>query len=492
MMALVTHRQDAGAGVVLECDLRVVAAFLDRWAEPDEGRHLLLSIVPDTHRPQGKSFDWPGDRAIALRWIDACNRSSGIHWTVNICRPNLMKKAHKQDVRLLRAVWADLDPLDDPRLGERARAWHAERERLRLLAEELEKLELPPTVVIDSGNGIQVIWRLADPIEANDEYIIEIERLGRRIECALGGPENTSNIDRVLRVPGTINLPNARKRGLGRVAVPTGIVFETGHRYSWADLMEVAARLEDEPPEHAAPVEYRERGYSNGHAVHLDGLPDYPTEEQIEALLENHPTLHAIGDQTTLYPPEDTSPSGWDQSFASTLAALGFPPERVASYLRAYRAHHAPEKGKQDRADYILRTVERAQPADADLGEAYEPGGLPPEDASPCQAGQSADDSDSNGAGQQQTAGDAQGWNRGSFRTRPAQSKAPDWPEPGKLGKADPPPEFPTRLLPTCLRQWGRDAGRKYGCPRRSPCSPQHRHDRGLHRSQGDAAGQAA
>jgi Mesyanzhinovviridae DNA primase len=151
-----------------------------------------------------------GDRAIALGWIEACNRNSGIYWTVNLCRPNLMKKAQKQDVRLLRAVWADLDPLDDPRLGERVRTWQEERERLRLLALELEKLELPPTVLIDSGNGVQAIWRLADPIEANDEYIIEIERLGRRIECSLGGLENTSNVDRVLRLPARSTGPTPR------------------------------------------------------------------------------------------------------------------------------------------------------------------------------------------------------------------------------------------------------------------------------------------
>ena len=161
----------------------------------------------------------------------------------------------------------------------------------------------------------------------------------------------------MLRVPGTTNYPNAKKKELGRGKSEARLLHANWRRYGWRDLEDLAARLEDEPLGHAEPIEYRERGYINGHAVHLDGLPDYPTEEQIEALLENHRTFALIWDQTTLYPPEDTSPSGWDQSFASTLAALGFPPERVASYLRAYRAHHAPEKGKQDRADYILRTV---------------------------------------------------------------------------------------------------------------------------------------
>jgi hypothetical protein len=470
MTAPRVDRHDAEPSVQLGCDLDIVGGFLDRWAEPAARRHLLLSILPDTTRPSGKTFDWPDDEATALRWIEACNRNSGLYWTVNPCQPNLMKKAKKQNVELLRAVWADCYPLDDPEMGERCRPWAVERQRLYDLAAELEQLTCPPSVILDSGNGIQVIYRLADPIEASDEYVAAIERLGRRIECALGGLENTSNVDRVLRIPGTVNWPNAKKRERGRGPAMSGIIFECDRVYSWHEIEEqVAARLEDEPLSNALPIEYRERGYANGQAVHLEGLPDYPTEEQIEALLENHPNVRLIWDQTTLYPPEDTSPSGWDQSFASTLAAVGFPPERVASYLRAYRAHHSSEKGKQDRADYILRTVERAQPADAHLGEAQEHGGeqddCPPEDGPPYEPRHSAGAGGSNGAGQQQTAGDAHGRNRGTFKTGPSQPKAPDWPEPGELGRLDPAPEFPTRFLPMRLRQWVETQAENMGCP---------------------------
>jgi hypothetical protein len=133
-------------------------------------------------------------------------------------------------------------------------------------------------------------------------------------------------------------------------------------------LEQLAAHFEDEPPEHTVPVAFKPRGYVNGAGVHVDGLPDPATEQQVEALLENHPHVREIWDQTTDDPPTDTSPSGWDQSFASTLAALGFPPGQIASYLRAYRAHHAPEKGKENRRDYIEKTIQRAQPADADCG----------------------------------------------------------------------------------------------------------------------------
>jgi hypothetical protein len=61
--------------------------------------------------------------------------------------------------------------------------------------------------------------------------------------------------------------------------------------------------------------------------------------------------------------------------------------------------------------------------------------------------------------------GDARGRNRGTFRTGPAQPKAPGWPEPGDLGRLDPAPEFPTRFLPLCLRQWVETQADNMGCP---------------------------
>jgi hypothetical protein len=441
--------------------------LLERWTDGAEPRALLVSIVPDSGTTHGHTFDLPGDDTMA-RWIECCNRVAGVYWTPNTCRPHVMKKATKGDVEWLLGIWGDLDPIKGCDLP-------GERERLLRLVEELMALPWPPTVIIDSGGGIQPLWRLETPLEAGQEFRQAIEALGRRIEAALGGVENTCNIDRVLRLPFTINHPNQLKVEQGRVPVMSGILAETRRRYSWRDLESLAAHLEDEPVANAAPAAFQPRP-GNGAAAagsYVSGnwppLPDYPTEEQIEALLENHMELQKIWDKTDPDAPPDWSPSEWDQSLASTLAALGFPPERIASYLRAYRAHHSPDKGKQDRADYVWRTVQRAEPADACLGEAQEAGGeqgdCPPEDTPPYEAGQSSGASSSNRTGQHQTAGDAQGRNRGTFKTGPARSKAPDWPEPGELGKRAPAPEFPTRLLPTCLRQWVETQAENMGVP---------------------------
>lgn len=421
--------------------------FLQRWADGAEPRSLLVSIVPDSRTTHGHAFALPGDEAM-VRWIERCNGVAGIYWTVNACKPALAKKATKADVEWLLGIWGDLDPLKGCDLP-------IERERLLRLAEELMALPRPPTVIIDSGGGIQPLWRLETPLEAVQEFRQAIEALGRRIEAALGGVENTCNIDRVLRLPFTINHPNRLKVEQGRVPVMSGILAETGRRYAWADLEALATQFEDEPPGNAAPVEYRERRYPKGQDDSIDpggDLPPYATKEQVDALLKNVPHLRAIWDQTTLSPPPDSSPSGWDQRFASALAREGFRPVEIVSFLRAYRAHHEPGKGKQDRPDYLWRTIEAAT-RDWELSlDEDEPA-----------AGEAAG-GNAQANGQQQTAGDAQGKNRGTFQGTKAKP-ADDWPEPGVLGEPPPAPKFPTELLPCSLQRWVEGQAETMGVP---------------------------
>jgi hypothetical protein len=44
---------------------------------------------------------------------------------------------------------------------------------------------------------------------------IKAEELNLRIANALGG-DKTHNVDRIMRIPGTINMPNKKKREAGR------------------------------------------------------------------------------------------------------------------------------------------------------------------------------------------------------------------------------------------------------------------------------------
>src|SRR5262249_38990024 len=75
--------------------------------------------------------------------------------------------------------------------------------------EAIENFALKPTFIIDSGNGIQVLWRLKKPL--GSKHLPWAEALSKTLMHQLGAKAGTQNIDRVLRVPGTIKWPKEAK-----------------------------------------------------------------------------------------------------------------------------------------------------------------------------------------------------------------------------------------------------------------------------------------
>ncbi|MEL6450579.1 MAG: phage/plasmid primase, P4 family [Pseudomonadota bacterium] len=69
--------------------------------------------------------------------------------------------------------------------------------------------------MIDSGGGFQGFWRLSEELPLNgDPLPVELRNLG--IETRLQA-DACHNIDRIMRLPGTVNWPNKGKRNKGRV-----------------------------------------------------------------------------------------------------------------------------------------------------------------------------------------------------------------------------------------------------------------------------------
>jgi hypothetical protein len=218
--------------------------FLERF-RPD-GYTTFVAIVPDG-QTDAATFNG-ACAAETARWIEQRNRHANVYFHVNATSPHLRKKALKEDITAIAGIWEDLDPRDD-----QGHPIDQERARLAMLAQELLALDTPPTLIIDSGNGLQPIWLLAEPIEASPEYRDAADALCARFEAALGA-KGTHNCDRVLRVPGTINHPNRKKRALGRGETQARLLAATWQRYGWRDLEQLAARLENDPPAHSVPI----------------------------------------------------------------------------------------------------------------------------------------------------------------------------------------------------------------------------------------------
>lgn len=129
------------------------------------------------------------------RWINERQGKENLYFHVNRLKKSVRnRKAKKSDVAEAIALHVDVDNPSEAALGK-IKAYRPE-----------------PTCVLFSGGGYQAFWRLQSPSTDLDL----IERTNRGIANDLGG-DNCQNVDRIMRLPGTINVPNPKKQARGRV-----------------------------------------------------------------------------------------------------------------------------------------------------------------------------------------------------------------------------------------------------------------------------------
>ena len=161
--------------------------------------HLAL-INPDNGPMQARFFGEDVDGA--ARWASEHNDQKwNVYYTANVAPPGFNRKPAKRDIVAVRFAHVDVDP---PKDGS---PWDIDATLKRLDA------ALPvPNIIVRSGNGVQALWRV------EKATIAEIEQINRALIARFGGDVGTYNADRLLRVPGTVNYPDQKKRAIGRVA----------------------------------------------------------------------------------------------------------------------------------------------------------------------------------------------------------------------------------------------------------------------------------
>lgn len=191
----------------LRGDTSAAIGFLKQWRA--NGPWQLTAIQKDEHRIETRTF-CPSDEAEHNAWIEARQGRMNLYFTVNPLlqgrSPN--KKPAKQDVK--EVAWLHVDI--DPRAGETI-----ETEKRRAL-DALEAFDPPPTAIIDSGGGVQAFWKLAEPLPIDgdaERAAREAESYNRALEQHFGA-DHCHNSDRIMRLPGSINVPDAGKRKRGR------------------------------------------------------------------------------------------------------------------------------------------------------------------------------------------------------------------------------------------------------------------------------------
>jgi hypothetical protein len=204
------------------------------------GWHNLWTLHPETGVKTGRTFAPDSWDEIAA-FIDA-HQGANVYFSPNEPKPDAPDdKLKREHIGAVRAVWSDFDPDEKLELiGE----GKAERGRIeKLSAERLADPDAPPTVIIDSGGGHQLLWCLAEKLSA-EQFGKRCEDQTKGILVRFGGDPSVWDTCRVLRLPGTVNRPHAKKRARGRTSRQASVLAETGQRYTLGALAQWTAPVE--------------------------------------------------------------------------------------------------------------------------------------------------------------------------------------------------------------------------------------------------------
>ncbi|MCK5020803.1 MAG: hypothetical protein KAS32_27525, partial [Candidatus Peribacteraceae bacterium] len=151
------------------------------------------------------------------------NKDRNIYFSVNPTIEPMNKKPLRADINTMEYLHVDVDP-------ESGKDFEAEQ--LRIL-ELFRNFQPTPTCLIFSGGGYQGFWKLDAPITIGGSLALaeDAKRYNMQLEILLGG-DNCHNVDRIMRLPGTTNWPNAKKKAKGRTPAQSKLIhFDEGLTY---------------------------------------------------------------------------------------------------------------------------------------------------------------------------------------------------------------------------------------------------------------------
>lgn len=209
---------------------------------------------------------------------------------------------------------------------------------------------LTPTVIVNSGYGLQAWWLFEEPwIFENDAERSQAARITRGWQTILRqnaqqhgfSLDSTFDLARLMRLPGTVN-------DKGGEQAPVEIAEDDGPRYTLQELAEPALAAAPKATE-TKPIQ-----------LSLESM-QVPFEK-FDGLCQNSDTFkktweHSRRDRAT----EGWSMSEWDLSLATQAIHANWENDEVAALVVAHRKKHGDADNKAGRKDYLERTIAKAR-----------------------------------------------------------------------------------------------------------------------------------
>lgn len=310
-----------------------------------EGPWCLTAIDPEGKAGALTSTYLPEEQAQSAAFTNRWNGKRNLYFSVNPLRVAMSKKAKATDIAALAYLHVDIDPRANEDLdGERTRIE-------ALLTSNLPEGVPPPTAIVFSGGGYQAFWKLAEPLmldgsqEAADKAKLWNLSLERKFAA-----DSCHNIDRIMRLPGTMNLPNAKKAAKGRVPVIAHLVEADWSRVYDLTLFEKASPLGLSSGTSTSAEQSEPSAISS-----LDELDRWNVSDRIISAIE-------IGYDPDNPKSRDNSRSSWVFDVACQLARSGVPQSVIVGILLDARwavSASVIEKGRSAQK-YAWRQASRA------------------------------------------------------------------------------------------------------------------------------------
>lgn len=175
----------------------------------------ICSLGNERDGPHAPKFVSTRDTSDVLRFVSKWDSAGrGLFFCVGTLRPGT--KRLKENVSEIAFLHTDIDFKDIEDTG-------ADVER------KLKALRLPPSIIVNSGNGIHAYWLLTEALSNEFDRVEEALRL---LADAVGGDLSVCEIARLMRLPGTHNTKN------GAMSPVSILTMDGGRRYEFDDIEE--------------------------------------------------------------------------------------------------------------------------------------------------------------------------------------------------------------------------------------------------------------
>lgn len=256
-------------------------------------------------------------------------------------------------------VWSDLDLHSDA---------HKTKPLPRTFSGALSILppDLPPSLVLSTGNGLQAWWFVKEietfenqeQRDATAALLSRFHTLLRMRSQAQGWAyDRLADLARILRMPGTTNAKD--KANIKEVSV----LSESGRRYNFSELKEYLddAKIPDQAEQSKIVREWAERFKDKPLVVSLDArIP--------QRLLDTWMDPDKVGVQVAMkfrntwekkrHDLPDQSSSGYDLALANFGMDAGITEQQIIDLIVHHRSIHSGRQRKS--VDYFERTIARA------------------------------------------------------------------------------------------------------------------------------------